>query len=156
VATDRDISWHASEGTFNLRVAAIITHREMILLCRIEKYWFLPGGRVRFGETSDVALARELREELGHELTISGEVLTVENIYTEETLQHEIDVYYRLTWPQTLAENDLDGGSEPSHTFGWIPLRDLGSVWFEPAALVPILQNPHSTVRHMLLDQRTG
>jgi 8-oxo-dGTP pyrophosphatase MutT (NUDIX family) len=156
VTTDRDISWLASEGTFNLRVAAIIIHHEMILLCRIEQYWFLPGGRVRFGETSDVALARELQEELGHELTISGETLIVENIYTEGTLQHEIAVYYHLTWPETLAENDLNGGSEPGHTFGWVPLRDLGSVWFEPTGLVPILQNPQPTLRHMLLDQRTG
>ena len=40
MTTDRDISWNGSGGTFNLRVAAIITHNEMILLCRLEKYWF--------------------------------------------------------------------------------------------------------------------
>lgn len=156
MTTDRDISWNGSGGTFNLRVAAIITHNEMILLCRLEKYWFLPGGRVRLGETSGAALARELAEELGHQLTPTDVALVVENIYTERTLQHEIGVYYHLAWPKALADNDLNGGSEPGHTFRWVPLPDLGSVWFEPADLVPMLQNPSGTLQHVVLDRRTG
>jgi len=57
-----DISWSGPNGTFNLRVAAIIRRGEEILLCTVDglDYWFLPGGRVRFGEVSDAALAASL------------------------------------------------------------------------------------------------
>ncbi len=70
MAAASDISWNGPDGTFNLRVAAVICRGEEVLLCTVDGlgYWFLPGGRVRFGEASDTALARELAEELGHEL----------------------------------------------------------------------------------------
>jgi ADP-ribose pyrophosphatase YjhB (NUDIX family) len=49
-------------------------------------YWFLPGGRVRFGESSDAALARELAEELGHVLPAGQLALVVENIFDARTV----------------------------------------------------------------------
>lgn len=49
-------------------------------------YWFLPGGRVRFGESSDAALARELAEELGHVLPAGKLALVVENIFDARTV----------------------------------------------------------------------
>ena len=69
--TGNDISWSAPGGTFNLRVAAVISHDQKVsnqkvsnqkvfdqkvLLCTVDGlgYWFLPGGRVRFGEPASV------------------------------------------------------------------------------------------------------
>ena len=100
-----DISWSGPPGTFNLRVAAVITRGDHILLCTVDGlgYWFLPGGRVRFGEPSDAALTRELAEELGHALPGGTLALVVENIFRDRSLEHEIGLYYRLTWPAELA-----------------------------------------------------
>ena len=136
-----DISWRGPAGTFNLRVAAIIIRQEHILLCTVDGlgYWFLPGGRVQLGEPSDVALARELAEELGHALPVGTLALVVENLYHEGSPQHEIGLYYRLTWPAALAPGDLHGGTEPGHYFRWVPVRQLGSVDFQPAGLIPVL-----------------
>jgi hypothetical protein len=46
VTTAADISWSGPSGTFNLRVAAVITRGDQILLCTVEGLgcWFLPGG----------------------------------------------------------------------------------------------------------------
>ncbi len=152
-----DISWQGAGTAFNLRVAAVVTRGEHILLCTVGKlgYWFLPGGRVRFGEPAQQALARELAEELGHRLPAGRLWLLVENIYRDRSLQHEIGMYYYLTWPASLAEDDLAGGSEPGHRFRWAALRELGSLRFEPAGLVPVLQQPGEGLRHVVLD-RTG
>ncbi len=151
-----DITWRDASGTFNLRVAGIITRAGRVLVCTVEGsgYWFLPGGRVRLGEPAGLALSRELAEELGHDLPVGHLALVVENIYTAGALEHEIGFYYRLTWPDCLAEDDLTGGAEPDHRFRWVPLGDLGSLRFEPAGLAPILAEPGELPRHVLLDRR--
>jgi ADP-ribose pyrophosphatase YjhB (NUDIX family) len=147
-----DISWTDPHGTFNLRAAAILTRGAEILLCTVEGlgYWFLPGGRVRFGETASAALARELAEELGHEFPRGELALVVENIYGGPGIEHEIGLYYQLAWPATLDQDDL-GGGEPGQTFRWVPAGKLDSLRFEPARLVPVLQNPSGTLRHIVV-----
>jgi len=158
VTTARDISWSTGPGTFNLRVAGIITRGDEILLCSVHGlgYWFLPGGRIRLGEPSAAALARELDEELGHELPAGRLALIVENIFTDQAPQHEVGLYYHLAWPAALAPGDLHGGIEPGHVFRWTPRGELGSLRFEPAGLVPVLQDPGDTLRHVVLVRPEG
>ncbi len=56
-----------------------------------------------------------------------------------------------LTWPSTLAPDDLDGGIESGHRFRWVPVRELGSVDFRPAGLIPVLPELTGTLRHVVL-----
>jgi ADP-ribose pyrophosphatase YjhB (NUDIX family) len=156
VARDGDISWTGRPGTFNLRVAAIIVRDGSLLVCTVGRlgYWFLPGGRVRLGEPSGAALARELIEELGRELPGGELALIVENLFTQRGLQHELGLYYRINWPAGLAADDLADGAEAGHTFRWVPLPSLRSIPFEPAGLIPVLQEPAGPLRHIVLDGR--
>jgi len=153
VTTAPDISWSGPSGRFNLRVAGVITRGEDILLCTVDGlgYWILPGGRVHLGEPSDLALTRELAEELGHALPAGPLALIVENIFRAPSLEHGIGLYYRITWPSTLAPDDLLGGTEEGHHFRWVPVRDLGSVDFRPAGLIPILPGGDGALRHVVL-----
>ena len=154
--TGSDISWSARGGTFNLRVAAVISHDQKVLLCTVDGlgYWFLPGGRVRFGEPTQRALSRELAEELGHRFPAGRLALVVENIYWNSSLEHEVGLYYRLAWPAGLADSDLDCGTEPGHSFRWVAVSELNSVRFEPTGLIPEIQRPDDGVRHVLLDRQ--
>jgi ADP-ribose pyrophosphatase YjhB (NUDIX family) len=154
----QDISWSTAGETFNLRVAAVIEHDHKVLLCTVDGlgYWFLPGGRVRFGESARLALSRELAEELGHQFPPGRLALVVENIYRDNFLEHEIGFYYRLAWPAGLAESELDSGTEPGHRFRWAAVGEISSLRFEPAGLVPVLQQLGEDVRHVLLDPRAA
>jgi ADP-ribose pyrophosphatase YjhB (NUDIX family) len=153
VSTASDISWSGPAGTFNLRVAAVITRGDQVLLCTVDGlgYWFLPGGRVRFGEPSEAALARELAEELGHDLPPGPLALVAENIFRKQSLEQEIGLYYRITWPGSLDPGDLYGGTESGHTFRWVPVRELGSVDFRPVGLISVLPDLTGTLRHVVL-----
>lgn len=152
MATAGDISWRDPHGTFNLRVAAILTRDEEILLCTVAGlgYWFLPGGRVRYGETTQAALARELAEELGYQFPAGELRLIVENIYAGAGIEHEIGFYYHLPWPAALPSGDLHG-HEPGHMFRWAPAGGLDSLRFEPARLASVFQNLDGTLRHLVV-----
>jgi len=150
-----DISWSGPAGTFNLRVAAVIIRGDQVLLCTVDTldYWFLPGGRIRLGEPSGAALAREMAEELGHDLPGAKLALVVENIFDKQSLQHEIGLYYRIAWPDALDPGDLHGGREPGHTFRWAPVRELGDLDFRPAGIAAILPDLGDALRHVVLDR---
>src|ERR1700733_12197684 len=102
MAAASDISWSGPGGPFHLRAAAGICRGDYILLCTVDGlgYWFLPGGRVRFGEPGTAALTRELAEELGHQLPVGDLAFIVENIVASDGIQHEIGLYYHVDWPR--------------------------------------------------------
>lgn len=60
-----------------------------------DDYYRPIGGSVEFGETTRDALLREVKEELGTEIEITGAPLILENLFTCEGEQgHEIDYVY--------------------------------------------------------------
>jgi len=100
------------------------------------------GGTVEFGETWQDALLREFKEELNIEVSISGNPLVMENIYTHEGIDgHEILFIADVLFPDGAYESmDKVIFSEDSGemcTARWFDLSDLdqGDVELYPIGL---------------------
>lgn len=62
-----DCTFNTQEGKFNLRVGAVITDGNRVLVGKDSHvdFYTVVGGRVKFGETAEAAILREIREETG-------------------------------------------------------------------------------------------
>ena len=117
---------------------ALIQRDDKILLAHQigEPNTFLPGGHVDYGEYTDVALRRELKEELGVEAEI-GELMGVQEYqFTEENGRehHEINFIYR-------AETSEPIQSKESHLeFLWCPVEKITEKTLLPEALPELIK----------------
>jgi 8-oxo-dGTP pyrophosphatase MutT (NUDIX family) len=153
---ENDIAWTSTTGSFKYRAAAAVRNGDRLLVCAVEHIdgWFLPGGKVHFGEASAAALARELREELNITCTIVAEPLLItEGIRDDGGGTHqEVCFYYAVLWPDDVSPDtvdDLDG-----HRFRWVSLADLAEVNFLPPEIIKILVDEGSELRHLAFDRR--
>ena len=139
-----DISYVSGKAKFNVRVCAVMLSEGRILAMRDERspYYYLPGGRVRLGETAERALIRELREELGAAPEIVRPLWLVQSFFTEDVDgldYHELCFYYLTDVSQTdLTERGerftrLEGAH--THTFAWLALDRLEEEYFYPLFL---------------------
>ena len=74
-------------------VAAIIRKQQKILITQRLKdahlagYWEFPGGKVETGESLEVALVREIIEELGLKIRVLDEFYTIEHDYPNQAVR---------------------------------------------------------------------
>ncbi len=119
-------------------VAAVIQRDGKILACRraphksLAGLWEFPGGQVEPGESDEVALAREIREELGIEITV-GEFIAESVAPAGEAMIH-LNAY----WAQTNVAGEFL--STDHDLMEWFAPTDLGTLTWAPAD-VPFLSD---------------
>ncbi|MGH4012672.1 MAG: NUDIX domain-containing protein [Pseudonocardiaceae bacterium] len=105
---------------------------ELLLARQRSTSWsFLPGGHVEPGEPVEVALIREIAEELGAEAEIAGFVGVVEYGYVEDgAAHHELNLVFDVAIP------DTELVSQEDHLeFRWLPLDHLADTDVRPGPL---------------------
>ncbi len=80
-----------------VRVAAIIFHKDKILLAKHKKdgetYWVPPGGGVDFGESLEEALRRELFEEADVHIHV-GKLVMVHDSIPPDLHRHIVNIFF--------------------------------------------------------------
>ena len=139
-----DISFNQESQKFNYRVCAMIISGNRILAMHDERspYFYLPGGRVKMGETAEQAVIREVREELRVTLKINRPLWLNQAFFTEDAdgvRYHELCIYFLMDITDTdLQENGnsfiLTEGKH-IHTFEWLEFDRLKDEYFYPIFL---------------------
>ena len=162
------ISLPVSTGLFTLRAAAAWIHEGHVLLQGdpTGDFWVLPGGRVEFMEPAEVALRRELREELvlGEQTRIERLLWVMETFLSPEWgdgLVHALSFTYLITPGEADVARLGDTAreypcAEPGSglTFRWFALADLPATRpiLPPFFNTGLLDLPAAP--QMILDQR--
>jgi 8-oxo-dGTP pyrophosphatase MutT (NUDIX family) len=136
------LSFPAGGTRFNYRVAGIAIRDGHVLVCREDDddYCMLPGGRVEMGEASDVALVREMAEELVMPVTVGKLLFTSESFYGRVGEQfHELGFIYEITLPPDVRPSGVQPflvREDEGHLlqFSWLKLEGAA---LEQANLLP-------------------
>lgn len=148
--SDKDITVDIDDWRLNCRAAGIIIHNNKVLLHHNtqDTYYALLGGRVKFGENSADAVRREIREELGKEVEITGYISTVENFFEIKGKQyHEIMFVHKVEFTNDddkkieYTLKNIEGNTEKDIQYEWISLEDLESTCIKPVIIKQILQD---------------
>lgn len=96
--------------------------------------WEFPGGKVEPGESNDIALIREIQEELDVDIIVSDLITTVE--YDYPTFHLSMDCYWAEVKSGDLTLKEANAAK-------WLTKDQLDSVDWLPAdiELVDILRN---------------
>jgi 8-oxo-dGTP diphosphatase len=101
---------NTGRSALHIAAGALRNERGEVLVCQRPAHkiypgeWEFPGGKVEAGEDARAALARELREELGIELTGARPLIRLRHDYPE--LAVDLDTWLVTSWRGTPASNE--------------------------------------------------
>ena len=78
-----DITIDVNDYKLNVIAACVIKHNNKILVHKNinSNHYCLIGGRVKIGEDSETTIKREVEEEIGKQIEITGYIATIENFF---------------------------------------------------------------------------
>lgn len=126
---------------FNYRTCAVIINEQKLLVLKDNHadYYYLPGGRVQFGETAENALLRELKEELDIIPTIVRPLFINQSFFNEDVIKkdyHEICIYFLVDISKTdiLSRGNTFLGIETKkeQNFTWLSFDKVKEEYLYP------------------------
>lgn len=105
---NKDLCVKTEGGILNIRVGAIIMKDDKFLMVENERdeHMYSVGGRIKFGETAEEAVVREVYEETGVKMEIDRLGFVHENFFPGDTLVkkgnivHEISFFFYMKVPE--------------------------------------------------------
>ena len=143
-----DITIDVEDYKLNVRAGGIIIHNNKLLVHRnMDKdHCALIGGRVAIGENSEDTIKREILEEMGKEVEITGYVSTIENFFEMNLKKyHEIMFVYQLEFKneedKKIQETIKNIEGKEYLQYEWLDLNKIEQYPITPQVIKEILKN---------------
>lgn len=161
VPQNSDMTVYCDDGLINIRVGAIILKDGKFLMVGNEHadYLYSVGGRVKFGETAQEAIVREVWEETGYRMEVDRLGFVHENYFygdssaNRDRLIYEISFFFYMKVPEGFepVRSDFtdDGNLEHSR---WVTAEE--DITMYPEFFRTELTHPEHVVKHFVTDQR--
>ena len=150
----KDMCVVCDDGILNIRAGAIIIKDGKLLMVGNDRnYLYSVGGRLKFGETAEDAVIREVLEETGVKMEIDRLGFVHENYFygdapsNRNKLIYEISFFFYMKVPDTFApigESFTEGNSKEH--LRWVALDE--DIKMYPEFFRTELKNPTNTVKH--------
>ncbi len=109
----------------------------------LSNVWEFPGGKIEIGETSEVALKRELQEELGIDVLCASSIMQLP--YDYAAANHYVTLHFYLVHQFTGTAYGKEG-----QLIKWVNIPKLKDYTFPQANTVLIEQLPGLLAIHSL------
>lgn len=148
-------------GILNIRVGAIIQKNRKILMVGNERsdYLYSVGGRIKFGETAEEAILREIWEETGVKMEIDRLGFVHENYFYGDAptnygkLIYEISFFFYIKVPDNFSPIGESFTEDNSREYlKWVSLDE--DIQMYPTFFRTELKNPENTVKYFTTDNR--
>ena len=159
---NQDMSVPCEDGMINLRVGAIIMRDGRFLMAGNNvrpEYLYSVGGRIKFGETAEEAVIREVFEETGIRMEIDRLGFVHENYFYGDTkinfgkLIYEISFFFYMKVPEDFNPKCMSFTEDDCKEFlRWITPDE--PVKYYPEFFRTELKNPSYGVKHFITDDR--
>ncbi len=156
-----DMSVPCGSGAINIRVGAIILKDGRFLMVRndLSDYFYSVGGRIKFGETAEEAILREVLEETGVKMEIDHLGFVMENYFIGDSPAkmgkdiYELGFYFYMKVPENF-EPVCGSITEDGQTeyLEWVSPDEPRTIF--PAFFRTELDINDRTVKHRVKDDR--
>ena len=156
-----DMTVSCDNGLINICVSAIIMKDGKILMVDNERNDYLSsvGGRVKFGETTEEAIIREVWEETGVRMEIDRLGFVHEHYFVGDSPVHsgkliyEISFYFYMKVPEDFSlKNNIFTEGYGKEYLKWISPDDERTIY--PDFFRTELIHPKNTVQYFRTDER--
>lgn len=142
-----DITIDVDDYKLNVRAAGVMIHNGKILVHKNvnSDHYALIGGRVAIGENSADTVKREIKEEVGKDIEITGYISTIENFFEMKgSNYHEIMFVHKIEFKNEEDKNieytmkNVEG--KDYLQYEWIDLDKIDEYPLLPKAIKEVLK----------------
>ena len=156
---NHDLCVKMDDGILNIRVGAIIMKDDKFLMVENDRFdhMYSVGGRIKFGETAEEAVVREVFEETGVKMEIDRLGFIHENFFPGDSLVkrgnivHEISFFFYMKVPEDF-EPVCNSFTEDGNKEHLVWIRADHQKKYYPEFFRTELFNPSKEVKHFVTN----